>query len=289
MASSPVSFIASQQAVCLSVTGCISVTVCAGVEDQNSVKDQQAAKLAQTTAGGKPLPQHDWMHHFQLPRFLSPTAQPAGSNDSPVPSSHAMLADTFRRGSFSTQEEIPGYQVQIPPNPPPLHSHYHSVSVVAHAVIFKETEVVLLKYVCLMQSRPITDSHLQYSEADVSMLNSFMTKTHGTRSHDNAPFLQTSNPLNLPHAHAQPLVPGMLPEDALRRETRSVPPHLYGSRNDGPSGIPEGECAATAAAQLLFSDKNIPGVGNGTHNLPRSVRAPVFLPIKPCSCLTLAC
>ena len=91
--------------------------VASGVEDQNSVKDQQAAKLAQTTAGGQPMPQHDWMHHFQLPRFLSPTntgQSSATAADSPNPSGHQMLAESFRRRSFSTQEELPSFQVPPP-------------------------------------------------------------------------------------------------------------------------------------------------------------------------------
>lgn len=118
-----------------------------------------------------------------------------------------------------------------------------------------------------MQGRPLTDPHLQYPVGNAVLLNSFMTKTsshsHGGAIHE-GPFHPSSGPaLTLPHAHAQPLPHGMLPEDAMRRESRSVPPHLFGSRNQGPSGIPEGECAAAAAAQLLFADKGIPGVGSG--------------------------
>jgi hypothetical protein len=56
----------------------------------------------------------------------------------------------------------------------------------------------------------------------------------------------------------------MLPEDAMRRESRSVPPHLFGTRHQASSGLAEGECAATAAAQLLFADRGISGVGSGT-------------------------
>jgi hypothetical protein len=85
-----------------------------GVEDQNSVKDQQAAKLAQTTAGGKSLPQHDWMHHFSLPRFLSPTStgqSSATGADTSNQSGQQMLAESFRRGSYSAHEDIPSYQV----------------------------------------------------------------------------------------------------------------------------------------------------------------------------------
>ncbi|NJR43504.1 MAG: hypothetical protein HC767_13475 [Akkermansiaceae bacterium] len=84
------------------------------------MKDQQAAKLAQTTAGGKPLPQHDWMHHFSLTRFLSPSNTGQSSStaaDSPNPCGHQMLAESFRRRSYSTQEEIPGFQVPASPLP----------------------------------------------------------------------------------------------------------------------------------------------------------------------------
>ena len=116
----------------------------------------------------------------------------------------------------------------------------------------------------------MTDSHLQYTDNHMAMLNSYMTKTpshsqaHGVPSLD--PSFPTSSglPFNVPHSHGMPH--GMLPEDAMRRETRSVPPHLLGSRNQGPSGIPEGECAATAAAQLLFADRGIRGVGSGVCN-----------------------
>ena len=94
----------------------LTVQRASGAEDHSSVNEQQAAKLAQTTAGGKLMPQHDWMHHFQLPRFLSPTTtgqSSATAADSPNPSSHQMLAESFRRRSFSTQEELPSLQVPL--------------------------------------------------------------------------------------------------------------------------------------------------------------------------------
>jgi hypothetical protein len=224
------------------------------------VKEQQAAKLAQTTAGGKPLPQHDWMHHFRLPRFLSPTTGASSANGDSPNTSAGILADTFRRRSYPTQEEPPSFQVRTGALSAPCKLFHAAAAPVTpmhahHAGNVQD-----------MQARAITDPHLQYSDADLSMLSTYMGpggKPSGSAGHmqGDAPFLQHSAPmrslpqhsrpmLNLPQ---QPLRPGVLPEDALRRESRSVPIHAaYGGRGNA---LPDGECAAAAAAQLLFADK----------------------------------
>lgn len=110
----------------------------------------------------------------------------------------------------------------------------------------------------------MTDSHLQNSDNHNNMTETpSYCQAHGASSL--GPSYPTSSglPFNVPHPNAQPLPHGMLPEDAMRRETRSFPPHRLGSRTQGPSGNPEGEGAGIAAEQPLFAERGNPRVKSG--------------------------
>ena len=90
----------------------MTVRVVSGAEDQKVLKERQKSKQA---IAGKPMP-HDWMHHFQRPRFLKTTdtgGSSATAQDAPNPSGHQTLAELFWGGSLPTQADLPNDQVPL--------------------------------------------------------------------------------------------------------------------------------------------------------------------------------
>eukprot|EP00892_Ulva_mutabilis_P012192 jgi/Ulvmu1/9345/UM050_0096.1 len=112
-------------------------------EDQQTLRDQQAAKLAQSGEMGPA--QHDWMHHFARPRFLAPapSAAPGGA-------AGAGVKEDAAAGQAAGQDLLSLHgPVRRQSYPPPHEDHAQE------------------------PARPFTDSHLQYTEAELSLLGNF--------------------------------------------------------------------------------------------------------------------